>query len=259
MRTPEIHTQICKACAFSHWVIHFPQPLFHTHWYKSYKDVAGLYTKLLTLWVLSFNSIFPGLLRSKLTMGINSVLGCGCGIDTSDDGYDSFCHCRLVSLVGIWGWGGVCPGCFWTTDKSTFFLWLLWQHVAKPCIIAMTTDTIHILQPRWILDLDLLVEVFLSSFHLIWVDIHLYPYAGCKWSLPERDCSLNLFSCGRSIWSFLLSHWSFIGPLETLRHNLKAHADDMSLRFLRVHLSSGSENLTLDSWKELSRYYEAWL
>lgn len=76
----------------------------------------------------------------------------------------------------------------------------------------MTTDTIHILQPRWILDLDLLVEVFLSSFHLIWVDIHLYPYTGCKSSLPEHDCTLNLFSCGRITWPFLLSHWSFIGP-----------------------------------------------
>lgn len=154
--------------------------------------------------ISTFNSISPEWLRHKLTMGVNSALEgrLGCGAETSGDRHDNLCHCRIVFLVGIWVWGGVCLGCFWTIDQSIFsdccdnmklsLASLSWQQIA-----------IHTLQLRWSLNLDLLAEVFLSSFHLIWVDIHLYPYSGCKWSLPELDCALNLFSCGRIIWSVI--------------------------------------------------------
>lgn len=152
--------------------------------------------------ISTFNSISPEWLRHKLTMGINSALEGRLGLWRWDFRWQAW---QFVPL----------QDCFSGRDsglrRGMFRLLLNYRsiHFSDCCdnmklslaSLSWQQIAIHTLQLRWSLNLDLLAEVFLSSFHLIWVDIHLYPYSGCKWSLPELDCALNLFSCGRIIWS----------------------------------------------------------
>lgn len=191
--------------------------------------------------ISTFNSISPEWLRHKLTMGVNSALEGSLGLWLWDFRWQAW---QFVPL----------QDCFSGRDlglrRGMFRLLLNYRsiHFSDCCdnmklslaSLSWQQIAMHILQLRWSLNLDLLAEVFLSSFHLIWVDIHLYPYSGCKWSLPELDCALNLFSCGRIV-SYPIS-LEFPGPPQNLffSHRLKAHTDDMSLQFLHVHSNYSS-------------------